>query len=114
MDFVSDHSSFPCIMQDGDLIVAYERHDSMDHFFLEAGKILQNKFGAFHHNDFIGKPFGTKVKSRISSGWLYALKPTPDLWSLAVHVRRFLFNDFIVSLFPYLHLHFADSNPDSK
>ncbi len=45
---------FPKVMKDGDLVIAYERHDSMDHFYLAAGKILNNKFGSFYHNDFLG------------------------------------------------------------
>jgi hypothetical protein len=81
--------SFPRLMREGDLVICYERHDSMDHFILQASKIFNNKFGAFYHCDFIGKPFGTRVKSRSSNGWLYALEPIPDLWSLAVHVSSF-------------------------
>ena len=88
MNFVNSErlNQIPRFMKNGDLIVAYERHDSMDHFYLEAGKILNNKFGAFHHNDFIGKSFGSRIRSRSTAGWLYALEPTPELWSLAVHV----------------------------
>jgi tRNA (adenine57-N1/adenine58-N1)-methyltransferase catalytic subunit len=77
----------PRLMQDGDLVVVYERHDSLDHIYLKTGKIFQNKYGAFHHNDMIGKPFGTKIASKSTPGWMYALEPTPELWSSAVHVR---------------------------
>jgi hypothetical protein len=51
----SEFQSFPRIMKEGDLVVCYERHDSMDHIYLEAGKIFNNKFGNFHHNDFVRK-----------------------------------------------------------
>jgi hypothetical protein len=30
-------------MMDGDLVIIYERHDSMTHLYLEKGKIFQNK-----------------------------------------------------------------------
>ncbi len=86
MNFIKPLNECPRLMQDGDLIVVYERHDSMDHFYLETGKILNNKFGSFHHNDFIGSPFGSKINSKCTDGWLYALEPTPELWALAVHV----------------------------
>ncbi len=32
-------------------------------------------------------PFGSKINSKVCIGWLYALKPTPELWTLAVHTR---------------------------
>eukprot|EP01041_Mallomonas_annulata_P007924 gene7924-16215_t len=79
--------SLPRFMNEGDLVVIYERHDSMNHIYLEGGQIFNNKFGAFPHNDFIGKPFGSKIFSRYTPGWLYALEPSPDLWTLAVHSR---------------------------
>jgi hypothetical protein len=49
--------------------------------------LLIAKQGAFHHSDFVGKQFGSKIYSRSSSGWIYCLKPTPELWSLALHTR---------------------------
>jgi tRNA (adenine57-N1/adenine58-N1)-methyltransferase len=73
-------------MKTGDLVIIYERHDSLDHFYLSAGNILNIKYGHFHHDDFIGKPFGSKILSRTSNGYMYALEPSPELWSLAVHV----------------------------
>jgi len=75
------------LMKEGDLIITYERHDSMDHLYLSENQIFGNKYGAFHHNDFIGKPFGSKIMSRNSnSKWVYALEPSPELWSAALHV----------------------------
>ena len=79
----------PKLMRSGDLVIVYERHDSLDHFYLKFGGMFNNKFGSFHHNDMIGKPFGTKISSRSSSGWIYLLEPTPELWSNAVHVRMY-------------------------
>lgn len=88
------------IMNSGDLVILYERHDSMTHIYLEASKIYNNKFGAFNHDDFIGKPYGSKIQSRSAKGgWIYALEASPALWSCALRVcsiviynRLFLFS----------------------
>jgi tRNA (adenine57-N1/adenine58-N1)-methyltransferase len=89
MDFAKKRNKrLPNLMEDGDLVVIYERHDALDHFYIQKGQIFQNKFGAFHHADFIGKPFGSKIFSRSASKWIYALEPTPELWNAAVHVGR--------------------------
>ncbi len=53
-------------MSEGDVVIAYERHDQLEHFILKEGDIYQNRFGTFHHSDMIGKPFGSKVDSRSS------------------------------------------------
>ena len=34
----------------------------------------------------IGKPFGSKIYSKSSHGWIHVLEPTPELWSGAVYV----------------------------
>ena len=94
MNFVDrkEHESGPRLMKHGDLVIVYERHDSIAHFYLNYGSTLQNKFGLFYHVDFMGKPFGSKVKSRTSKGWIYALEPTPELWSSAVTTRTQIVN----------------------
>ena len=51
------------------------------------GLELNNKFGVFRHSDFIGLPYGTKVASRNGRGFVYMLRPTPELWTLALPHR---------------------------
>lgn len=46
-------------------------------------KDIQSRFGYFRHNDFVGKPWGTKLASSNGRGFVYLLKPTPELWSVA-------------------------------
>lgn len=88
MNFVkTKDGKIPKLMKDGDLVILYEGHESMDHLYLEAGKIFNNKFGSFYHADFIGKPYGSKICSKSKPGWLYSLEPTPELWSLALNTR---------------------------
>eukprot|EP01039_Chlorochromonas_danica_P010161 gene10161-11245_t len=106
MDFVKEVQRRPRVMKAGDLVVIYERHDSLDHLYLKHGMIFQNKFGAFHHNDMIGKPFGSKIASRSSPGWIYVLTPTPELWSIAVHTRTQIVNELdssVVTLLLDIH-----------
>ena len=103
MNFSRDESScqYPIAMKVGDLVLIYERHDTIDHFYIERGKIFNNKYGAFHHNDFIGKCFGSKVYSRDTQRWVYALKPTPELWSQASHTRTQIVDEIDCSIVTY-------------
>lgn len=87
MNFVKQRDfTKPRVMQNGDLVIVYERHDSLDHIYLAENTIFNNKYGTFYHNDMIGKPFGSKINSKTSPGYLYLLEPTPELWASAVHV----------------------------
>jgi len=42
------------IMKDGDLVIVYERHDTLDHIYLKKGETFKNKYGTFPHDDIIG------------------------------------------------------------
>ena len=92
MNFVQPGDGGPRLMKHGDLVILYERHDALAHVFLNYGSTLHNRFGCFHHVDFMGKPFGSKIKSRTSNGWIYALEPTPELWSSAFNTRTQIVN----------------------
>jgi tRNA (adenine57-N1/adenine58-N1)-methyltransferase catalytic subunit len=72
------------LMAAGDVVIIYERFDTISYLKLEPYGYLENKYGMFYHNHFIGKAFGTRIYSKTKSGWLYALEPTPELWSLAM------------------------------
>ena len=64
---VCDHASMlgpqPSKIEDGALVIIYERHDSLSYLYTKAGDIFNSKWGCFHHNDLIGQPYGTKVSS---------------------------------------------------
>lgn len=100
MNFCKDDSAseYPIKIKNGDLIIVYERHDTLDHFYVQAGKIFNNKFGAFHHFDFIGKSYGTKIYSRDTQRWVYALKPSNEIWSQAVHTRTQIVDEIDCSI----------------
>jgi len=73
----------------GSLVVVFESFDNLKFCYAEKGNIFSNRNGHFYHDDFIGRPFGCKIRSRDNRGWgfVYLLKPTPELWSRSLNHR---------------------------
>lgn len=78
--------SFQHCISEGDLVVVYERHDTMKAVEVCEKSVFQNRFGVFKHADWIGKPFGSKVLSN-KGGFVYLLAPTPELWTSVLNHR---------------------------
>jgi len=67
--------------------------------------MYDSKHGHYYHNNFIGKEFGTKVFDNQGRGYVYILKPTPELWTLALHHRtEILYSADISIIIHYLEL----------
>ncbi|KAL6011492.1 hypothetical protein ACLOJK_001940 [Asimina triloba] len=97
-------NSFQRCICDGDLVIVYERHDNMKAIKVCQGSELQNRFGAFKHSDWIGKPFGSKVLSN-KGGFVYLLAPTPELWTLVIsHRTQILYIADISFVISYLEV----------
>lgn len=61
--------------------------ESMVPVTVTPGLEINNRFGVFNHTDLIGLPYGTKVSSRNGRGFVYVLRPTPELWTLSLPHR---------------------------
>lgn len=75
------------VICEGDVVIVYERHDRMKAVTLTRNGELQNRFGVFPHNEWIGKEFGSQIVGRNGAGFVYLLAPTPELWTLALPHR---------------------------
>ncbi|CAI9094383.1 OLC1v1030108C2 [Oldenlandia corymbosa var. corymbosa] len=96
--------SFNRFISVGDLVIVYERHDVMKAVKVCENGILQNRFGVFKHESWIGKPFGSKVFSN-KGGFVYLLAPTPELWTLVLsHRTQILYIADISFVIMYLEI----------
>ncbi len=81
-------------MEVGDLVIIYSGHSSVSYIWLTSNAIVDNKFGHFHHDDFIGKPYGSRISSQGNKdAWVLALHPTHALWTSAQSARTQIVND---------------------
>ncbi|CAM9579688.1 unnamed protein product [Ectocarpus sp. 8 AP-2014] len=94
---ICEASTAPLI-RNGDMVVFFEGREPIGFDRMKAKTIWQCRHGAFHHNEIVGKPFGSRVFSRTTKGYVYALSPTPELWSHVVPNRTQIVQDFDQSI----------------
>ena len=76
------------VMRVGDLVIVYMSPENVTKVWLErANATFENKFGVFTHGQFIGRPFGSRIRSEKKGGWVAALAPTPELYSMCLTHR---------------------------
>ena len=77
------------VIEEGDLVVIMQSFDDLDFVYAQRKAIKSNRSGNFHHEDFIGLPFGSKIRSRNNRGYgfVYVLRPTPELWARSLNHR---------------------------
>lgn len=82
------------------LVVIFESFDCLDFVYVKPGEVFHNKNGHFYHDDFVDKPYGSKIRSRNNQGvgFVYLLKPTPELWQRSLNHRTQIVHELDASL----------------
>ena len=89
----------------GDLIILYENGDSIKYFTLEKGKIFQNKFGAFKHDDMVNKYFGSKIYNNKNDKYITILSFVPNIWERCINkMTQILYNPDISLIIMLLNI----------
>ncbi|KAI1793307.1 tRNA methyltransferase complex GCD14 subunit [Ganoderma leucocontextum] len=94
----------------GDVVIAWMTRDILQPLVITPGKELNSKYGYYHHSDLVGVPYGSKIRSRNGKGFIHLLRPTPELWTLALpHRTQILYLADIAFIVSWL-----DLKPGSK
>ncbi|KAJ6583978.1 tRNA methyltransferase complex GCD14 subunit-domain-containing protein [Mycena vulgaris] len=89
----------------GDTVIIWLTRDVIQHLVVTPGKDFNSKFGNYRHSDFVGMPFGSKVGSRSGKGFIHVLRPTPELWTMALpHRTQILYIADISFITSYLDI----------
>ncbi|TFK23065.1 GCD14-domain-containing protein [Coprinopsis marcescibilis] len=71
----------------GDVVIVWMTRDLIQPLTVTPDIVLHNKYGVYPHNTLIGTPYGSRVRSQTGKGFVYVLRPTPELWTLALPHR---------------------------
>ena len=76
-------------IQVGDTVIIYQTRENITSLVITPGKTFSSKFGTYTHDSFLDVPYGSKIasSSKDKRGFIYALRPTPELWTLALPHR---------------------------
>lgn len=81
--------------KEGDLVIIQERYTDLTAITLKRDAHISNRYGRFPHNDLLESTLGTRwhatppkdKANQTCAGFVHALAPTPELWSMAMHHR---------------------------
>ncbi|KAH9013176.1 tRNA methyltransferase complex subunit Cpd1 [Lactarius deliciosus] len=97
-------STKPSVAQ-GDLVIVWLTRDSVQSLVVTPGSEFNSRYGHYRHSDLVGIPYGSKVASRTGKGFIHILRPTPELWTLALpHRTQILYLADIAFITSWLHI----------
>ncbi|KAF8264378.1 1-methyladenosine methyltransferase catalytic subunit Gcd14 [Lactarius quietus] len=97
-------STKPTVAQ-GDLVIVWLTRDSVQSLVVSPGCNFNSRYGHYRHSDLVGIPYGSKVASRTGKGFIHILRPTPELWTLALpHRTQILYLADIAFITSWLHI----------
>ncbi|GKT23401.1 tRNA (1-methyladenosine) methyltransferase catalytic subunit Gcd14 like protein [Aduncisulcus paluster] len=73
--------------KEGMSVILYVNPRMMFEITLKEGDCFTAQYGAFRHNDIIGKPYGSKVLSQNKKGFMILLPYFSELWSSCLETR---------------------------
>ncbi|CAE6349516.1 unnamed protein product [Rhizoctonia solani] len=71
----------------GDVVILWMTREDIQPIVVTPGKELNGRYGVYRHSDLVGVSYGSKISSRNGRGFIHALRPTPELWTLALPHR---------------------------
>ncbi|KAG8711077.1 tRNA (adenine-N(1)-)-methyltransferase catalytic subunit trm61 [Ceratobasidium sp. 395] len=71
----------------GDVVILWLTREDVQSIVVTPGKELNGRYGVYRHADLVGVPYGSKLSSRNGRGFIHVLRPTPELWTLALPHR---------------------------
>jgi tRNA (adenine57-N1/adenine58-N1)-methyltransferase len=82
-----------------------QTRDLVQSLVVTPGKAFNSRYGDYPHSDLVGIPYGSKVASRSGKGFVHILRPTPELWTLALpHRTQILYLADIAFITSWLHI----------
>ncbi|KAF9016510.1 tRNA methyltransferase complex GCD14 subunit [Hymenopellis radicata] len=93
-------------ISDGDVVIVWLTRDMIQPLQIQAAKDFNSRFGNYRQSDFIGIPYGSKVGAKNGKGFVHLLRPTPELWTMALpHRTQILYIADISFITSYLNIH---------
>ena len=75
-------SEYKDLIKEGDQVIAWLARDNLKPIIVKSGEVFNTRYGAFPHDDMIGKAFGSQIAIRTKGsnkfGFFHVLQPTPE------------------------------------
>lgn len=82
-----------------------QTRDLIQSLVVTPGSAFNSRYGDYPHSDLVGIPYGSKVASRTGKGFVHILRPTPELWTLALpHRTQILYLADIALITSWLYI----------